>query len=232
MRTFATVFGATALLAICVPVAARAQIIDRPLVTQTQLQAFADNIGPALRFRQVGDTETVRPGDVEIGVQYGSTSLEDTARTWNSIPNIAARFGIAERADLGAWGSFNSNGRYAILGADTKIVLFNQGPRLPVSVAIRPSLTGLVGASNVWAASAAVDMSVSRAIGPWSPYGGLAASSNVAIARSSAHGLDPATAGDSFAYAGLSYRWRYLVLAGEVDSGPTVNYAFRVGTRF
>lgn len=232
MKTFGFAIGATALIAICAAGPAQAQSIDRPVLTQTELQSFVEQVGPALRFRQVGDTSPARRGDVELGVQYGSTSLEDTARTWNSIPNIAARFGIAERADLGAWGSFNSNGHYAVLGADTKIMLFSEGRTLPVSIAIRPSLTGLVGASHVWAASAAVDMSVSRAFGSWSPYGGLAASSNVAIARSPAHGLDPETAGDSFAYAGVAYRWHSLVLAGEVDSGPTVNYAFRVGTRF
>jgi len=231
MRTFAIMIGAP-LVAIASATPAQAQPIDRPVATEAQLQSVADEIGPLLRFRQVGDTTTVRPGDVELGVQYNSTPIGDATSTWNSVPNIAARFGIGERADLGAWGAFNSNGRYTVLGADTKIVLLSQGPGLPVSVAVRPSLTGLVGASHIWAASAAIDLSVSRTFRSLSPYGGVAASSNVAIARTSASALDPATSGDTHAYAGLAYRWRTLVLAAEIDNGATVNYAFRIGTRF
>ena len=44
--------------------------------------------------------------------------------------------------------------------------------------------------------------------------------------------LDPATAGESLAYAGLSYRWKALLLSAEVEKGVLTTYAFRIGTRF
>jgi hypothetical protein len=40
------------------------------------------------------------------------------------------------------------------------------------------------------------------------------------------------TAGSSLSYAGLSYRWRPLVLSAEVQRASEVTFAFRVGTRF
>jgi len=52
------------------------------------------------------------------------------------------------------------------------------------------------------------------------------------VERSEDVDLDPATAQDSVAYAGPSYRWRALVLSAEVEKGALVSYAFRIGTRF
>lgn len=75
-------------------------------------------------------------------------------------------------------------------------------------------------------------MSVSRAIGPLSPYLGVATSATLAVERSDDVDLDHATAEGSLAYAGLSYRWRSLVLSAEVEKGALVSYGFRVGTRF
>ncbi len=217
MRPFALVSA----LALLGAMPARAQSIDRPVRTQEQLQTLAEDARSTLRFRQLGDTDTVARGGVELSVQYG-----------NEMPGVGARFGLGNRVDLGAWGGLNNNGHSGVVGADTKIVLLRQGPSMPVSVALRPSLTALVGAANVWAASAAADCSVSRAFGPLSPYGGLAASTTAAYARTSVIRLDPATAGDTYAYAGVAYRWRAIVVSAEAENARDVSYAVRVGTRF
>ena len=219
MRRVAIIFG-MALAATAAPRPAHAQTWDRPVATRDQLQGVADELGPVLRFRQLGDTNTVGKGDAEV------------AASWSDMPAVSARFGVAERADFGGWAAFQRNGQYGVLGVDTKVILAREGTGLPVSIAVRPSITALVGASNLWAASAAVDVSISRAFGPLSPYGGLAASSTAAFARSSRLGLEPETAGQTYAFAGIAYRWRAMILAGEVEDGTSVNYAFRVGTRF
>ena len=99
-------------------------------------------------------------------------------------------------------------------------------------VAANPSVTSLVGPSEVWAANASIDLSLSRAFGPVAPYVGVATSGTLAIERSNDVSLDPATANASIAYAGLSYRWRSVAVSAEVEKGTHVSYAFRVGTRF
>lgn len=222
MRTYGVALAA-AVLAVCAasPAQAQTQAIDRTVTTQADLQSLVDEIGPALRFRQLGDTNTVRAGDVEVGVQYG-----------NEIPGFGARFGLGDRVDLGAWGGVMADGHSGVVGVDTKVVLLREGPSMPVSMAVRPSLSGLLGDPDAWLATFGVDLSVSRMFGAWSPYAGFAASTSAAYARSSALHLDSATGGDTYAYAGLSFRWRALVLAGEVDNARDVTYAFRIGTRF
>ncbi len=101
-----------------------------------------------------------------------------------------------------------------------------------MSVIIRPSLTTLVGPSEVWAGNASVDVTVSRAFGPVSPYVGVALTTSGAIERSDDVDLEPASAGGSLAYAGLSYRWRALTLAAEAETGTLTSYGFSLGARF
>ena len=219
-----------------------------PELTKGEFEAFAAELGSVLRFRQLGDTTTLGRGHVEIGVEYARSPIDDAKGAWNNtmshptadhylgeaieFPRIVARFGVSDRVDIGAWGGLDPNANYGLVGVDTKIALMRQGSSRPVSVAIRPSLTSLVGPSEVWAGNASVDVSVSRAIGSVSPYVGVAASSSVAVERSDDVDLDPATADHSVAYAGLAYRWRKLVVSAEVEKGALVSYAVHIGTRF
>ncbi len=219
-----------------------------PDLTAGEFEEFAAELGSVLRFRQLGDTTTLGRGRVDISVQFARTPIDDAKGAWNntmshpaadhylgraiSFPRIVARFGVSDRVDVGAWGGLDPHANYGMVGADTKIALLRQGRGRPVSVSIRPSVTSLVGPSEVWAGNASLDVSVSRALGPVSPYAGVAASTSLAVERSEDVDLDPATAQDSLAYAGLSYRWRALVLSAEVEKGALVSYAFRIGTRF
>jgi hypothetical protein len=219
-----------------------------PELTQGEFDEFADEIGPVARFRQLGDATTLGKGKVDVSLLYTSTSIDDSKGAWNNtmshpaadhylgqaiaMPRLVARFGVSDRVDLGAWGTVNPQANYGLVGVDSKIVLLRQGLSRPVSVAIRPSITSLVGPSELWAASASIDVSVSRAFGPVSPYVGVATSASLAVERSDDVDLDPATGDDSLAYAGVSYRWRALVLSAEVEKGALFSYAFRIGRRF
>ena len=93
-------------------------------------------------------------------------------------------------------------------------------------------MTALIAPSEVMVGNTSVDVTVSRAFGNLSPYAGIAASSLAAVERSAAVDLDAVSTGSSLSYAGLSYRWRPLVLSAEVQRASEVTFAFRVGTRF
>jgi len=219
-----------------------------PELTKDEFKEFAAELGSVLRFRQLGDTTTLGKGNVDISVQFTSTPVGDAKGAWNntmshpaadhwlgesiSLPRIVARFGVSDRVDVGAWGGLSPGSNYGLVGADTKIALVRQGADRPVSVSIRPSITSLLGPSEVWAGNASIDVSVSRALGALSPYAGVATTASLAVERAEDVDLDPATAAGSLAYAGLSYRWRAFVLSAEVEKGTLVSYAFRIGTRF
>lgn len=219
-----------------------------PELTQAQFQEFTAELGSVLRFRPLGDIAPLGRGHVAIGVQYASSRIDETKGAWNNtmshpsathglgssiaFPRIVARVGVSDRADLGAWGGFDPHANYGIVGVDTTVALMRQGPSWPVTVAIRPSLTSLVGPDEVWVGNSSVDLSVSRAMGPWAPYAGIGASSSLGVERSVDVDLQAASAGATLSYAGISYRWRTLVLAAEAEKGRLTSYGFRIGTRF
>jgi len=219
-----------------------------PELTKDEFEQVTRELGSVLRFRQLRDTTTVRKGDVDLSVQFANARIDDSKAAWNntishptadqhvsasmSFPRVVARFGVSDRVDVGALGGLAPRANYGLVGVDSRIALLQQGPTRPVSVSVRPSITLLVAPSEVLVGNAGVDLSVSRAIGPVSPYAGVAASTSGAVERSKNVDLDPVSAGASLAYAGLSYRWRPLILSAEVEKGAQVRYAFGIGTRF
>ncbi len=243
MRRLSITAGIVALAATLAPVSAGAQTTwePRPTLTSAQFEAFAGELGSMLRFRQVADATTLGSGRVELDAQFANMPFDDTKGIWTtahhlgrsvSYPQVVARFGASDRVDVGAWGGLDPGAKYGLVGVDTRIALLRQADGRPVSVMIRPSIGTLIYPSEVLVGTFSVDASVSRAFGPWSPYAGVGASTSGAVERSAALDLDPATANQSFAFAGLSYRWQRLVVSAEVEKGARVNYAFRVGTRF
>ncbi len=250
MRLFSSVvIAAAGLVASLVPAPVSAQqpvtssVFDPPAgLTKGQFETFTAELGSLLRFRQVGDPTTLAPRTVEIGVQFANTPFDDARVPWSSgdrgvgrsmsYPQVVARFGISDRVDIGVWGAFDPRAKYGLGGVDTKIAVLKQGARSPVSVSVRPSLGSMVWPVDLWVGTASVDASVSRAVGPVTPYFGVSASTSLGIESSETVNLNPVSAGRTTAYAGASYRWRSLAFAGEVERGTRFNYAFRVATRF
>ena len=219
-----------------------------PELTKDEFEEFTAELGSVLRSRPLGDATTLGRGKVDVSVQFANMPIDDSKGAWNnttsrptadhhrsrslSFPRVSARFGVSDRVEVGAVGGLAPHANYGLVGADTRIALVKQGPARPVSVSVRPSFTLLVAPSEVLVGNAGIDLSVSRAYGPVSPYAGVAASTSGAVERSKNVNLDPVSAGASLAYAGLSYRWRPLILSAEVEKGDQVRYAFGIGTRF
>jgi hypothetical protein len=236
MRTFSIVIGTLAIVATLVPASADAQSSDinlRPGLTDQQFEALTSDLGAILRFRQLGDNAALGRGNVDVSLQFANARLGDSTRSWSlSFPRVVARVGVNDRVDIGAWGGVNADSNYGLVGVDTKIALLRQGPARPVSLSVRPSVTSLVGPSDLWVGNASVDLSVSRAFGALAPYAGIATTSSLGVEWSKDVDLDPVVDEGSLAYAGLSYRWRSLVVSADVEKGDLVTYGFRIGTRF
>jgi hypothetical protein len=235
MRLTSTALTALTLVVALAPLAS-AQSSDITLrrdLTQADFQTLVSDLGPILRFRQIGDTATIGKGAVDLGVQFANAPTDAARRSWSlSFPRLGARVGVTDRVDVGVWGGINANSNYGLVGFETKVALMTQGAAWPVSVSVRPSITALIGPSDLWGANLSVDLSVSRAFGAFAPYAGVAASTTGALEMSDALDLDPVSAGDTMGYVGLAYRWRALSLAAEVEKADQVRYGFRVGTRF
>ena len=222
MRMSWVTIGGSVLLAALAAAPARAQTLG-----EQGLEKLAAERGAMLRFRQLEGATTLGKGHVDLTLQYDGAPVADG----NGTPRVVARYGAGNRVDIGAWGGYETAGNYGMAGVDVKVALLREGNGSPVSVAIRPSFASSI-ASGPWVGNAGVDLSVSRTFGRVTPYGGVAATTSLALERVNRADLTRATAEETLSYAGVTYRWQALLLSGEVQHGSRVSYAFRVGTRF
>lgn len=219
-----------------------------PELTKAEFEEFAEELGSVLRFRQLGDTSTLGRGRLDLSLQLTSSGIDDSKGAWNNtmshptadhylgealvIPRLVVRLGVSDRVDIGAWGGMDPHSNYGLVGVDTTVVMLRQDAGQPVSVSVRPSIGALVGPKELWAGNASLDVSVSRSLGAFAVYVGGASSASVAVERSDDVDLEPATAAGSVGYAGLTWTWRGLLVAAEVEKGALVSFGVRIGRRF
>ena len=88
------------------------------------------------------NSATLGRGHVNVSVRLTVTRIDDSKGAWNhtmshptadqhlgrffSFPRIAARVGVSDRVDVGAWGGLAPHGNYGLVGVDTKIALLRQ----------------------------------------------------------------------------------------------------------
>lgn len=234
LSTIITTLAAAAMLSSSAYAQQAAGIFDvRPGMTKSEFTAMTAELGSALRFRQVTDPRTIGRGEVDLSVEFANTAIDDRVTDRSMpFPRAAARFGVSDRLDIGVWGGYDSGAKYGVAGLGTTIAVLRQDDDMPVSISIRPSVTSLIGPSELWIGNASIDVTASRQIGSFVPYVGAAASGSLGVERSAQVSLDPVVADHSVSYAGVAYRWRALSLAAEVEKGARVTYGLRVGTRF
>lgn len=222
MRMSWVTIGGSVLVAALAAAPASAQTLG-----EQGLETLAAERGAMLRFRQLEGATPLGKGHVDLTLQYAGAPIADG----NGTPRVAGRYGVSDRVDIGGWGGYETAENYGMAGVDVKVALLREGNGSPVSVAIRPSFSSSL-ASGPWVGNAGVDLSVSRTFARFTPYGGVAATTSLALARVTRADLTRATADETLSYAGVVYRWQALLLSGEVQHGSRVSYAFRVGTRF
>lgn len=148
------------------------------------------------------------------------------------FPRIVARMGIADSVDIGIWGSIDPNANYGFVGFESKIALLKQSAEMPLSVAVRPNASAIVGPSEVFVGNASVDVSASHEWRGLSPYLGVAAMANVAVENSDEVDLDPGVSTNVAAFAGVAYQWRGLRAAAQGEAGAVNTASVLLGGTF
>jgi hypothetical protein len=219
-----------------------------PELTQAEFDEFAREGGVVMHDYQLAGAEPIGKGQIEVALDYTRTVIDDSKGAWNNtmshpteehylghvraFPRLGARVGVARRVDVGVWGTLDPMANYGFLGVQSKVTLLEQHESMPVSVAIRPTASTLLGPDELIVADLGVDVSVSRTYKGLSPYLGFAAHTTGAFERSDDVDLDPGTSANMAAFAGLSYGWKALRVAAHAEAGPLNVLAARVGGSF
>lgn len=219
-----------------------------PELTQKEFDTFAGEAGAILRFHQDASAETLGKWNIDVGLAMTRSPIDDSKGAWNntmshpdaehylghdvSFPRLVIRLGVAERVDVGVWGSLDPNSNFGFVGMESKISVLRQDEETPVSIAVRPNASALLGPDEVFVANASVDVSVSRNWRGLSPYLGVAATTSVAVERSEDVDLDNGTNLGVLAFAGLAYQWENLRVATEAEAGELTTASLLVGGTF
>jgi len=217
-------------------------------LTQSEFHQFAKEAGHITRFRPLTNAETLGKWKFNISLSMSQAPVDDSKGAWNNtmshpdaehylghevaFPRLVVRMGVTDNVDIGAWGTIDPNANYGFVGIDAKIAILRQSADMPVSLAIRPNVSALIGPKEVWVANGGVDVSVSRNYKGLSPYLGVGVMSSIAVEKSDDVDLNNGTSTDPVAFAGLAYKWKKLNLAAEAEAGPLTTYAVSVGGGF
>ena len=219
-----------------------------PELTRAEFREFTDELGSILRPRQLSDASTLGRGRFEVGLAFARTGIDDRKGAWNNtmshptadhelgdaiaLPLVRARMGVSDRVDLGVTGGADPRSNYGVAGVEAKIALLRQGPGRPVSVAIRPTVSALIGPSEVFVGNASLDLSVSRRMGAWAPYVGGSSLASLGVERSKDVDLKDEALTRSVVFGGVAFEHRGLSVAAEAEHGKLTSVSLRVSARF
>jgi len=126
-------------------------------LTQASYRRFVREFGSVSAFKQAGSANVLRKGQLSIGLEMMTFSIDENADAWNDtfahpddhhplgnekqFPKIKARYGISEDADVGAFWTRNPNANYGWLGVDGKWRILSQEKGKPLSLAVRGAYT-------------------------------------------------------------------------------------------
>ncbi len=216
-------------------------------LTLDQFEEFAAEAGQIARFRQLAGAATLGAGNFEINLGEQIVFLDDSKGAWNNtmshpddehylgeelpMPFLMFRLGITDAVDIEAYGTLNPQSNYGLVGIASKIRILEQSDDMPIALAFRPSVSGLIGPSEVTAANVSFDFSVSRDFGGIAPFVGVGLS-NTAVAETS----DDTNVGHAFAsrpvgYAGVDFNWRFLTAGVQAELSDLTIVSFRAGGR-
>ncbi|PKN54113.1 MAG: hypothetical protein CVU56_28280 [Deltaproteobacteria bacterium HGW-Deltaproteobacteria-14] len=217
-------------------------------LTPVQFRKFAAEGGQLSQFRTLSSAEVLGPWVFDVAVAMTHSFIDDGDGAWNntmshpeedhylgaevSIPLLMVRMGVTDSVDLEVSGTYDFRANYGFLGVGAKIALLQQKLGAPVSVAIRPSVSTLIGPAEVSLASLSTELLVSRSYYHLAAFVGVGARGTIAFDSSADTNVGNQGALRPVVLAGLEYDLEFLSLGAQVDYSTVLTLAARVGVRF
>ena len=199
-----------------------------PELTSAQFSKFTREFADVGAFSAMSGARTLAPWQLGIGFTYDKAFIADEEPQWNNtfshpeedhylgqpgLPTLQTKLGLphALEAELLFTGDPNSN--WAVVGAALRATVLSEGPRLPVSAAVRVEYLHLLGADEYDLDAVSVGGVASRSFGRFTPYAGI----DTAVAHGSEHtmelSLGSTTTASVRGVAGLEIAlWRFRIV--------------------
>jgi hypothetical protein len=219
-----------------------AQQIDQlQNIVQAEFRLLSEDLGAALSYHAQIPAEPLGITGFDIGVGLTATGLEnvailqrvtsDDADTTLYVPTVRLHKGLPAGFDLGLqYASVpGSNIRYT--GGELRYAILKGGVASP-ALGVRASITRLSGVDQLSMDTRALDLSISKGFGPFTPYAGAGR----VWVESDPHGtagLRPEKFSLTKVFVGVGANLALLNFNFEADvTGEASSYSLKLGWRF
>ncbi|MBI1397336.1 MAG: hypothetical protein GC151_15295 [Betaproteobacteria bacterium] len=219
-----------------------ADIDSVQLLDQSQFRLLSEDLGAALSYKPLTPAEPLGLTGFDIGVAVTGTKLRNTAvfdratRSGNfpdyvPVPTLRAYKGLPFGIDVGLMAGMVPNSNVRFYGGELRYALLSGNVALP-AIAIRGSYTKLSGVSQLDFDTKGIDLSISKGVLNFTPYGGVG-HVWVSSTPNGVAGLNKETFGLNKVFVGINFNMLLMNLAVEADrTGDATSFGVKLGVRF
>lgn len=234
---------AIALLLALVPAGLRAADIDGlQLINQSQFRLLSEDLGAALSYKPLTPAEPLGITGFDVGLAVTATNLKNTAifdavttngnlPSYLPVPTLRAYKGLPFGIDVGLMGGMVPGSNIRFYGGELRYAILSGNVALP-AIAVRGSYTRLNGVSQLDFNTKGIDLSISKGLLNFTPYGGVGRVW-VSASPNGVPGLAKESFGLNKVFVGVNINVLLMNLAIEADrTGEATSFGLKAGIRF
>ena len=216
-------------------------------LSQAEFHQLSQDLGAALSYKPMEPADPLGVVGVDLGIGLTGTTLQNTAAVQKAIsggtvyntlpvPTLRLTKGLPLNVDFGVIYSRVPSSGINLWGADLKWALLPGDIALP-AIALRASVTRLDGVRQLGFETIGADLSISKGILNFTPYGGVgevwSRTSTTTVSAASGLPLQQVNLTQSKVFLGCGINLGLADLTFEADStGAIRSYSGKVGFRF
>lgn len=226
-----TILGLIAVSMLSLSPLARAQF---PYVSQADFNGFAHEIGVLTSYRHVAPAEPLGILGFDISVEATSSTITTLAGMQTiMLPKVKLQKGLMMGFDIAGYYAQTSFAGQPIGGYGIAVnYALLEGTIVTPALAVRGAYTTFSMANVINSTTMSADISMSKGLGPWTPYIGIG---YVTMSGSDVSGLGLVASkmNHTRTFYGINFALTILSLAFEADdTAGTKSYTFKGGIRF
>jgi hypothetical protein len=206
---------------------------------QSEFRDLTEELGIALAYRPLAPAEPLGLLGFDIGLEVTSVNINGSSSFWTeamgnqpsplAFPKLHLQKGLPFGIDVGFVYTEIPSSNVGMYGGELKWAILKGSLATP-AVALRGTYTALTGVDTMDLSTYGADISISKGIGPLTPYAGIG---EIWINSSTTvPGLNDESISTSHYFVGTKLSFLLLSLALEADFAEVPSYGFRVGLVF
>lgn len=211
-------------------------------IVQNEFRDLSKEVGLIISYVPLSPAEPLGLIGLDIGVEVTAARISAGSSFWTKavsdlsppdyiiVPKVHVQKGLPMRIDVGAIFSTVPGSNITLYGGEIKWAIV-EGSIVSPAVAVRGAFTTLAGVDDLDASTYSLDASISKGLGPLTPYTGMG-QVWIKTEEKAGLGLDNVSAGASKFFLGARLNILLLSLVLEADFSDIPMYSMRANFSF